>query len=285
MINAEEVVTSSQPGQTNFPRWCEQFGRRRTLLLATLLFPLAACEVNRGMPRPTTIRTTHLVTLPTGGTLTFAMVRPGDFDSSKTYPVVLAFPPGVQNGAMVAYGLNQYWDVDNSSGQWIVVSPGAPTGTTFEETAAAYVPFILDSVEVLVPHVEGGKFHMSGFSNGGLGAFEAALNYPERTHSLFVFPGGPSTTEDSARMNRLVGIPVRMMVGANDEDEWIALSEETNAALQALGIDSELEIREGQGHVIYDLTSSEIYEILEALREQVMGTLATARTSASGVRR
>ena len=39
----------------------------------------------------------------------FAVVTPSDYDAAKTYPVLLALPPGKQDRAMVEGGMARSW--------------------------------------------------------------------------------------------------------------------------------------------------------------------------------
>ena len=43
------------------------------------------------------------------GRLRYALALPDGFDRSKTYPVLLAFPPGPQTEPMVDAGFGRYW--------------------------------------------------------------------------------------------------------------------------------------------------------------------------------
>jgi hypothetical protein len=43
-------------------------------------------------------------------TLRYAMVLPDGYDPDATWPVLLALPPGAQDGRMVGAGLALYWE-------------------------------------------------------------------------------------------------------------------------------------------------------------------------------
>ena len=65
-----------------------------------------------------------------GTPLRYTIVLPTVFTPAKTYPVLLAMPPGPQTEAMVEAGLN-YWRLEAQKRGWIVISPIAPDGVLF----------------------------------------------------------------------------------------------------------------------------------------------------------
>jgi len=97
--------------------------RRRALALAlgTLLALLsfAACSsagsaATSGTPSSVSTKDGHTflhrsVTLSGGTTIQYAVVLPPNFDPSRTYPILLALPPGGQDLATVDALVNAYW--------------------------------------------------------------------------------------------------------------------------------------------------------------------------------
>ena len=191
--------------------------------------------------------TYHELSLEDGSRLRYALVLPSDFDPAKTYPTLLAFPPGGQDERMVEAGLARYWGRQAAEHGWIVVSPVAPGGVLFFQGSERVIPALLDHIRSNYP-VEGGKFHLAGNSNGGRSAFRLALDHPEEFVSLLALPGFPPREEDFDTLSRLEGKPVRLFVGGEDRG-WIAPMERTQKTLEDLGNDVQMTILPGEGHV------------------------------------
>jgi poly(3-hydroxybutyrate) depolymerase len=205
----------------------------------------------------------------TEGRLRYALGLPDGFDRSRTYPVLLAFPPGPQTEPMVDAGFNRYWGSQASRRGWIVVSPAAPDGQIFHRGGDTLIPALLDHIASEF-QIEGGRFHVAGWSNGGRTAFHVALEHPSRVRSLVVLPGGPPTENDAERLGQLEGIPVRMFAGGRDT-EWIRVMQDTERRLTALGVSVESTVLPGEGHVPPSLDGERIMTLLEGLRESGVG--------------
>lgn len=198
------------------------------------------------------------------GRLRYALSLPNDFDPARTYPVLLAFPPGPQTEPMVDAGFGRYWGPQASRRGWIVVSPAAPGGQILHRGGDALIPALLDQIASEF-QIEGGKFHIAGWSNGGRTAFHVALRHPALVQSLVVLPGGPPTEADIDRLGSLDGIPVRMFAGGRDT-EWVRRMQDTEERLSALGISVETTVLPGEGHVPPSLDGEPIMRLLESLR-------------------
>lgn len=199
-----------------------------------------------------------------GTRLRYALVLPEGFDPARTYPVLLALPPGAQNEAMVESGLSRYWGRQAARRGWVVVSPVAPGGRLFFQGSEALVPELLDHLASEF-HVEGGTFHLAGQSNGGLSAFRIALDDPSRFRDLVVLPGVPPGDEDFARLARLRGLRVALYVGGRDTG-WRRASKRTQQRLRELGIPATLTVVAGEGHVMPTLAGDRVMELLDGFR-------------------
>ena len=206
----------------------------------------------------------HELRTADGGRLRYALALPDGFEPSSTYPVLLAFPPGAQTDPMVEAGFGRYWGAQASARGWIVVSPVAPDGQIFHRGGDILIPALLDRIASEF-QIEGGRFHVAGWSNGGRSAFRVALEHPSRVQSLVVLPGGPPTDRDFDLLDRLAGIPIRMFAGALDT-EWVRRMQETAERLKELGGDVETTTLPGEGHVPVSLDGDPILELLEGLR-------------------
>ncbi|RMF81167.1 MAG: hypothetical protein D6737_05870, partial [Chloroflexi bacterium] len=85
------------------------------------------------------------LTFDNGVTLQYALVTPDDFDVTRTYPALLALPPGDQTMQMVDWGL-KYWAEEAARRSWLVVSPASPDGRMFFTGAEVYIPALLDHI-------------------------------------------------------------------------------------------------------------------------------------------
>lgn len=219
-------------------------------------------------PIPTAASVTislETMTLSDGTVLEYALALPPGYDAQRTYPVLLALPPGSQTRRLVEDGLTRYWAAGAREHGFIVVSPAAPGDTLFfEAEAARYIPEFLQQIAERFPP-EGGNFHLAGVSNGGISAFHVAMNDQELFRSLLVLPGVPRDVADFNRLDNLVDIPIAMYVGELDSD-WRERSQEAALELQSKGADVTLEIVTGEGHILESVTPDELFRFLTAQR-------------------
>jgi predicted esterase len=200
-----------------------------------------------------------------GTVIDYVMVVPPDREVGKEGKVVFAFPPGGQDLDTTENVVNGRWRDEALKRGWVVVSPAAPeSGLYYSDKSAKYVPELLDAIAKQYPP-EGGKFDLGGVSNGGLSAFKAALDYPERFRSLVVFPGYSQDGGDDPNLSKLKDIGVAMFVGGEDTG-WRQASELTEKTLKDLGYKVELHVVEGSGHIIESLTGADLFDAMERVR-------------------
>src|SRR5579862_3599679 len=113
-----------------------------------------------------------------GMTVHYKLVLPKDFDAAKTYPAILAFPPGEQTMDMVMTTLVNNSGPEAQRRGYIVVIPAAPNGHLFFEEGARVFPEFLKQL-LAEFKIRDGKFHIAGMSNGGISAFFIAASYPQ----------------------------------------------------------------------------------------------------------
>jgi S-formylglutathione hydrolase FrmB len=179
--------------------------------------------------------------------------------------VLFAFPPGGQDIEVTTKLVQTRWGPEALARGWVVASPAAPsTGLYYEDVSAKYVPELLDMVAQQYPP-EGGKFDLGGVSNGGLSAFKAALEHPERFRSLVVFPGYSPDGGNDPNLSKLAKIGVAMFVGGNDTG-WLEPSQQTKSALEKLGDTVELRVVPNESHIIQSLTSKDLFDALQRVR-------------------
>jgi len=193
------------------------------------------------------------------------LTLPEPFDAEKSYPALLALPPGPQNAGMVEIADRAYWRHGQRRG-WIVVSPVAPGGKLFFDGAEALIPSLISELHDTYK-IENDVFHIAGISNGGIAAFRIAENDPETYCSMLVLPGLPGNSRDFERLERLKGIPVDMMVGEGDA-RWADRMRETQTRLEELEVPVWLRVLPGVGHVIADsVSASELFDRLDERRK------------------
>ena len=118
----------------------------------------------------------------------YKIVLPPGFDATKAYPAVLAFGGGPQNMEAVDRTLQRNWQHEAESRGYIVILPAAPDGILFFQGGEKIFPEFI--VMMLANYkIQGNKFHVAGYSNGGTSAFLVAASYPQYFLSITAFPG------------------------------------------------------------------------------------------------
>ena len=153
-----------------------------------------------------------------GLTVHYKVVLPNKYDASKTYPAILAFGGGPQTMNTVDRVLTSNLRDEAEKRGYIVIAPAAPSTGLFFEGGARIFPEFLKMI-LADYKIQGGKFHITGPSNGGIAAFHLAAANPQYFLSVTAFPGymwEPTTA-------KLLAIPrlcVFMYVGEVDEYKW-----------------------------------------------------------------
>jgi hypothetical protein len=193
----------------------------------------------------------------------YKVVLPNGYDSTKTYPGILAFPPGDQGMDMVQTTLVQNWAGEAQKRGYIVIIPAAPVGRLFHEDGARVFPEFLN--KLLADYkIRGNKFHIAGMSNGGRSAFYIAASYPSYFTSLTGFPG---YLEDATpeRIKALSGSCIYMHVGEFDAP-WVGEMRKQAGDLRSAGAGVNFKIEPGEQHVIRALTgdgSARLFQEIE----------------------
>lgn len=200
-----------------------------------------------------------------GTRIEYVLVVPDGRDAGAPGKVLLAFPPGGQDIELAARIVESRWHDEALARDWVVVSPAAPsTGLWFSDASAAVVPELLDHIAEQFPP-DDDRFDLAGVSNGGLSAFRAAMEQPERFRSLVVFPGYSVDGGDDPNLDVLRDIGVAMFVGAEDSG-WLGPSQQTEARLKAMDATVELHVVAGEGHIIESLTGTDLFDAMERVR-------------------
>ena len=159
--------------------------------------------------------------------------------------MILALPWGSGSAELVETFVQSYWLTEPAFRDYYVVAP-AVHGSSLADTADEVIPAIFEWMEDALSF-DAERVALVGASNGGRGIFFAALSQPDRFQALVGLPGQYSG--DAANLAVLAGKPIWLIVGELDND-WVAASEATIAALESQGLSAELDIVSGQRHVM-----------------------------------
>ncbi len=197
----------------------------------------------------------------------YKVVVPKDYDAARSYPAILAFPPGGQTMDMVMSTLQRNWAGEAQRRGYIVVIPAAPIQGLFMDAGARVFPELLDQL-LREYKVSGGKFYIAGMSNGGISAFHIAAAHPQYFRSVTVFPGFLDNPTPE-RIRALHGMCINMHVGELDTG-WLKTTEEQAALFRASGFKVRMTVEKGQSHVIGTLTgegASRLFDEIENVRQ------------------
>lgn len=195
----------------------------------------------------------------------YAVDLPPGFDPDKTYPALLALPPGGQNRRMIEWAYESYWGPQAEARGFIVVAPIAPYQKFFFDGAEIYLPELLDHM-LASYKIETGKFHVAGISNGGLSAFRAALTYPERFRSVTVLAGFAPKLKSTESLKVLKDIRVSMFVGA-DDTPWRTRMDDLKSRFDSIGKSVFYEVVPDNGHEITDLADDNSHRVFDLIRD------------------
>ena len=227
-------------------------------LSASLAFPASAAVIDKAA----TIA---------GATVHYKVVLPNGYDPAKTYPAVLAFPPGGQDMDMVDATLSGNYRAEAERRGYIVVEPSAPGGVLFFEGSQKIFPAFLTKL-LADYHVADGKFNVAGNSNGGLSAFLIASKYPQYFVSVTGFPGflDNAAPQQTAALSKLC---IHMFAGELDSG-WPEAMRDQAAKFRAAGYNVTFVLEPGQPHVIRTLTGSGAARLFDQFDAARHGTCA-----------
>src|SRR5438477_10075698 len=167
-----------------------------------------------------------------GMTVHYKIALPSNYDPAKTYPAILAFPPGSQDMDMVLTTLIQNWLPEQDKRGYIVVIPAAPLGRPFVGEGSKIFPEFIEQL-LRDYKIRDNKFHVAGMSNGGRSAFHTAAMYPKYFLSVTGLPGFlPDPTPE--RVAALTGMCIYMHVGELDSG-WVNQMRQQASMFRAKG--------------------------------------------------
>jgi len=177
--------------------------------------------------------------------ITYRVVLPNGFDPARTYPTILVFTGGSQQMRGVENTLNADWKAEAEKRGYIVVSPAAPEGSLFFDSADRIFPAFLDAI-LRDYKVRGGKLHVAGHSNGGLSAYHVASKYPSYFTTVTGYPG----LFDGAPASRIQALkPLCLFMHVGDLDPgWMSAMERQSETLRQQGFRIKYTVEKGQIH-------------------------------------
>jgi poly(3-hydroxybutyrate) depolymerase len=198
----------------------------------------------------------------------YKLILPKDYDASKEYPAVLAFPPGSQSMDMVMTTVQRNWAAEAEKRGYIVIVPAAPRGEYFFEGGARVFPQFIEQM-LKEYKIKDRKFHIAGMSNGGLSAFYIAASYPQYFWSVTGFPGYlPDPTP--ARVSALAKMCINMHVGELDTG-WLEDMQDQARQFRAKGYTVAFTVEKGQSHVIGTLTGEGAARLFDEIEKAKRG--------------
>jgi predicted esterase len=180
-------------------------------------------------------------------TVQYKVVLPKNYDPTKAYPGVFAFPGGPQTIDMVDRIVRSNFQEQAEQRGYVVVMPAAPDGVLFFEGSEKIFPEFL--TKLLADYkIQDNKFHMAGVSNGGISAFHVAAMYPQYFLSLVGFPGY-LIDATPARVAALAKMCIYMHVGELDSG-WREDMDKQSRQFKAKGFNVHFSVEKGEQHII-----------------------------------
>jgi poly(3-hydroxybutyrate) depolymerase len=202
-------------------------------------------------------------------TVQYKVVLPDGYDSTKTYPGIIALGGGPQTMNTVDGILSRNFRTEAEKRGYIVVAPAAPEGQLFFEDGARIFPEFLKMI-VADYKIQDGKFHIAGPSNGGIAAFHVAAANPQYFVSVTAFPGY-MWQPTAARLQAISKMCVFMYVGENDEYRWHDEMKQEAEFLRSKGTVARYTVEKGQPHRLETLAGVNAARLFDGFEETKKG--------------
>ncbi|HEX7081619.1 MAG TPA: alpha/beta hydrolase-fold protein [Gammaproteobacteria bacterium] len=204
-----------------------------------------------------------------GTTVHYKVVLPDGFDPAKTYPAILAFGGGPQTMETVDGLLRRNLRAEAEKRGYLVIAPAAPAEGLFFEGGARIFPAFLDRI-LADYHVEGGRFHVAGPSNGGIAAFHVAAANPRYFRSVTAFPGYMWRPSEE-KLDAIAGMCVFMYVGESDPYMWHDEMKREADVLRSKGAVARYTVEKGQAHRLQSLAGENAGRLFDGFDEARKG--------------
>lgn len=236
-------------------------GRRLWFARAIALATLATLDASASVVE----KTMHVA----GVDVQYKVVLPDGYDAAKTYPAIVVLGGGPQTMDVVDRTLERNFRAEAEKRGYIVVAPAAPNGALFFEGGERIFPAFLQAV-LRDYHVEAGKFHIAGPSNGGIAAMHVAAENPDYFLSVTAFPGYMWEPSDK-KLLAVSKLCVYLYVGENDEYRWHDEMKREAEFLRAHGTVAKYSVEAGQPHRIEALAGANAGRLFDGFEATKQG--------------
>ncbi|MEP1093730.1 MAG: tetratricopeptide repeat protein [Cyclobacteriaceae bacterium] len=191
----------------------------------------------------------------------YRLILPDNYDPSKAYPAMLAYPPGDQEEISADWAIEEFWGEEVRAKGWIIVVPVAPERGWINHPAHHALNDLLR--EVKNSHkIEGGKFHMLGFEAGARPAATFALMSKEYFHSLTTISSYAWERWDEDDLSDFKVMPVKIIVGDQDS-HGLQVAYHVQRAFKKYKVKHDLKIINGEGRDLPSLRKAAVIGMME----------------------
>ncbi|PKV52567.1 hypothetical protein ATE84_4687 [Aquimarina sp. MAR_2010_214] len=190
-----------------------------------------------------------------GKNLNYTILLPLDFDSSKTYPLIVG-PSETDSANDQSF----YWRGTTDSRGWILVGYKVYNATNRIEEVKALFEHLKSKY-----NIEGNKFHTVCFSANSASIFDLVMEMPEYFAGITGMAGNPSNS-NTEKMKQLKGIKVQFIVGDRDR-YWMNSAKKSHQILQSIEVESSIEVIKNGEHVLKPLIGKGFLDRAKRLRD------------------
>ena len=191
----------------------------------------------------------------------YNVILPEDYKRSKTYPAMLAYPPGSQQETSADWAISEFWGTRAKTKGWIIIIPVAPSNGWINHPSHHALNDLLKRVKEN-HNIEGGKFHMVGFEGGARPAATFALMSKQYFQSLTTISSHAWERWDDDDLESFKIMPVKLIVGENDE-HGVKIAKHVQKSFIEYNVKSHLEIIPNEGRSLPSLRNANVIDILE----------------------
>jgi len=205
-------------------------------IMAVIVMTLFACGLGA--------HAQERIELEDGSQLTVFVVEPAAA-TDKLNPLVILMGGGPGN-ISISRDTSQWLGSEFAQRGWLVAVPVSPNNRAFRGRANNQkILMLIDQLQQR-DDVASGKTLLAGISNGGMSALEIARRNPERFLGVAAVPALSTSAFDN---KPLVGFPVYLRIGGEDQLGWAERFDETVAALEEAGVDLDAAILDSAPHM------------------------------------
>ncbi len=189
-----------------------------------------------------------------GISIEYAIQLPSNFEPNKAYPVLIGPGDGTPNSSR-----SYYWqDIQDTEG-WILVEYKIYEFRSRKAQIKALLDHLLEEYKI-----EERKFHTVCFSANSAGIFNMVMEIPGYFAGITGMAGNPNIS-NKEKLKNLQTVKVQFVVGDKDS-YWMRAAQRSHAALQELGVNSQIEIIKNGKHVLTGLIGKGFLERANRLR-------------------